>query len=76
MRGIAHSLNTQWPYVADVLVYYLPPYRKMLLLFTSELRTRRYTRFTPAFTLTTYVEFTRLIDSVFDSKLLVSLINR
>jgi len=48
MRGTAHPLNTQWPYVADVP----PPYRKMLLLFTGKLQTRRYTRFTPTFTLT------------------------
>lgn len=68
MRGTEHSLNTQWPYVADV-----PPYRKMLLLFTGELRTRRYARFTPAFTPSA---FTRLIDDVFDSKPLVPIINR
>lgn len=52
-RGTAHPLNTQWPYVAGVRTHArLPPCRKMLLLFTGELRTRHCIRFIPSFMLT------------------------
>jgi len=62
MRGTAHPLNTQWPYVTDVP----PPYRKILLLFTGELQTRRVYAFYSGIYID--VEFTWLIDDVFDRK--------